>query len=217
MYADADPDVDADDGEQPSLGLAGALDFLAAERARFLAQRGHAAPASDGTWQHVVPARRKRRRRRNRSAQGREEEGGAAGVGSFESSSDDAAPREYYQSTPPSPPGGRARGVVHHSKSTPTLRLPVECTMPIDPRVLHMRNLANKLRMLFPAQKDMLESILTDDQPDAADFVDPRGPVPCVEDTPIHVFIDQYVSLVFHPLHVRSTDVHTLSAARTFL
>ena len=213
--------VDGDDSGQPSLGLAGALDFLAAERAKFVAQRevglrGHPSSTSDGTWRHAVQSpRRKRRRRRGRSAQptqgdrSAEEEtlegAGAsqddAGDSSF--SSDEAAPAKYFESTPPSPPHGikehrkqrasseDARPKIHHSKSTPTLRLPM--TMPIDARVLQLRNLAHKLRVLFPKDAAALSAILSNDQPDILNFVDPRGPVARTADIPIHIFIDQCV------------------------
>ena len=212
--------VDGDDSGQPSLGLAGALDFLAAERAKFVAQRegglrGHPSSTSDGTWRHVAQPRRKRRRKRGRSAQpaqgdrsAEEEalEGAAtsqddAGDSSF--SSDEATPAKYYESTPPSPPHGNkanrkqraasedSRPKIHHSKSTPTLRLPV--TMPIDARVLQLRNLAHKLRVLFPKDAAALSAILASDQPDIPNFVDPRGPAARTADIPIHIFIDQYV------------------------
>ncbi|KAJ3540977.1 hypothetical protein NM688_g6148 [Phlebia brevispora] len=62
--------------------------------------------------------------------------------------------------------------------------------MPIDARVLQLRNLAHKLRMLFPRDAAALSAILSHDQPDASDFVDPRGPAPRMKDTLIHVFID---------------------------
>ncbi|KAF7798991.1 hypothetical protein EIP86_010220 [Pleurotus ostreatoroseus] len=213
---------DPDDPDQPSLGLAGALDFLAAERAKFVAQReggyrGHSSNTSDGTWRHVVPHRRKRRRKRNRSAHPAPGEASVETAGEDENqdgeantasqddaddssfSSDEAYPSNYYESTPASPPNARdqrtyqtvteeGRLQIHHSKSTPSLRLPV--TMPIDARVLQLRNLAHKLRMLFPKDAAALSAILSHDHPDASDFVDPRGPAPRVKDTLIHVFID---------------------------
>ena len=83
---------------------------------------------------------------------------------------------------------GDPRPQIPHSKSTPTLRLPI--TMPIDARVLQLRNLAHKLRMLFPKEATALSAVLSNDQPDGEDFVDPRGPVPRTKDTPIHIFID---------------------------
>lgn len=221
---DAHEDGDVDDSGQPSLGLLGALDFLAAERAKFIAQReggmhGHGhTTSSDSTWRHIVQPRRKRRRKRNRSAHPPPGEGAAEHGGEYETlegaatsqddaddsscSSDEASPPNYYESTPASPPNGgdqrthqaltaEVRLKIHHSKSTPSLRLPV--TLPIDARVLQLRNLAHKLRMLFPKDAAALSAILSHDHPDSSDFVDPRGPVPRTKDTLIHVFIDQYV------------------------
>ena len=220
--------------DQPSLGLFGALDFLAAERARFAAQRdaagqrGNSSTTSDGTtWQLAIAAispRRKRRRRRNRSVQdtkGRrpapdenslapngDAEDTAGNVTASQDDADDSSSSidistspQYFKSTPPSPPpqessrrtqrssanDGRAR--LHHSKSTPTLRLPV--TMPMDARVLQLRTLAHKLRMLFPQEAASLSSVLSNDNPNSADLSDPRGPVPRSHDTLVHVFIDQ--------------------------
>lgn len=220
----------AEDEDQPSLGFSGALDFLAAERAKFVAQRDAAGSnirdlgsttISDDTWRHAAQTRRRRRRRRNRS-HSIQVRRSAAGDGATETtgetetttndedevgedstdSSDVREPARYYESTPSSPPlnatrAGRAqrhhdkdnRPVVHHSRSTPSLRL--TASMPIDPRVLQLRNLAHKLRMLFPKDAASLAAVLSDDQPGADDFVDPRGPVPRSKDTLIHVFIDQ--------------------------
>ncbi|KAF9648332.1 hypothetical protein BDM02DRAFT_3115503 [Thelephora ganbajun] len=77
-----------------------------------------------------------------------------------------------------------------HSKSTPSLRL-TTTSLPLDPRVLRLRALAHKLRLLFPEDAARLSSILSNDQANEEDFVDPRGPKPQSKDTLIHVFIDQ--------------------------
>ena len=77
-----------------------------------------------------------------------------------------------------------------HSKSTPSLRL-TTTLLPLDPRVLRLRALAHKLRLLFPEDAARLSSILSNDQADEGNFVDPRGPKPQSKDTLIHVFIDQ--------------------------
>lgn len=77
-----------------------------------------------------------------------------------------------------------------HSKSTPSLRL-TTTSLPLDPRVLRLRALAHKLRLLFPEDAARLSSILSNDQADEGDFVDPRGPEPQSKDTLIHVFVDQ--------------------------
>jgi len=50
--------------------------------------------------------------------------------------------------------------------------------------------LAHKLRLLFPEDAPRLSSILSNDQADAENFVDPRGPKPQSKDALIHVFID---------------------------
>jgi hypothetical protein len=77
---------------------------------------------------------------------------------------------------------------LHHSRSTPSLRLPV--TLPLDPRILQLRALAHKLRLLFTEDNKALSAVLSNDLPDN-DFVDPRGPQPQSQDTLIHVFVDQ--------------------------
>ena len=77
-----------------------------------------------------------------------------------------------------------------HSRSTPSLRL-TTTSLPLDPRVLRLRALAHKLRLLFPEDAARLSSILSNDQADEGDFVDPRGPKPQPKDTLIHIFIDQ--------------------------
>ena len=77
-----------------------------------------------------------------------------------------------------------------HSRSTPSLRL-ATTNLPLDPRVLRLRALAHKLRLLFPLDAARLSSILSNDQANEEDFVDPRGPKPQSKDTLIHVFIDQ--------------------------
>ncbi|KAF7368794.1 hypothetical protein MVEN_00204500 [Mycena venus] len=59
-------DLEDLDLDPPSLGLLdGALSFIAAERARWTAQREADAAANEGAWKHVVEPRRKRRRKRN--------------------------------------------------------------------------------------------------------------------------------------------------------
>ena len=241
--SDDHPDTTSfqDDEDQPSLGLAGALDFLAAERAKFVAQRPttgsiareHSSNAtSDDTWRHVVGQPRRRRRRKKNRSHSPQPHRSVAGNGSADAlgemdttndeeedeedatdSSDVREPVRYYESTPASPPlnatkSGRAqrrekekqesRLTMHHSQSTPSLRLTT--SIPIDPRVLQLRNLAHKLRMLFPKDAASLAAVLADDQPDEDDFVDPRGPVPRAKDTLVHVFIDQ---CVYHELYVK--------------
>ncbi|KAI0343851.1 hypothetical protein BDW22DRAFT_1356427 [Trametopsis cervina] len=240
-----------DDEDQPSLGLAGALDFLAAERAKFVAQRPTAGPmarehssnaTSDDTWRHALQPRRRRRRKRNRS-QSVQDRRSAAGDGSAEAtgdiettndedddeevetdSSDVREPPRYYESNPASPPlnatrSGRAqrkdkesekasRLTMHHTQSTPSLRL--TASMPIDPRVLQLRNLAHKLRMLFPKDAASLAAVLSDDQPGADDFVDPRGPVPRAKDTLVHVFIDHSNILIGFLMYLKQ-HMHRMS------
>ncbi|EKM53285.1 uncharacterized protein PHACADRAFT_259539 [Phanerochaete carnosa HHB-10118-sp] len=175
---------------------------------------------SDGTWRHVVPTRRRRRKRKldrsqslhnqirnpvnadatTEEAQDNDEEDEEEEA----STSDPGAPANYYESTPASPrpkphrrerttthtvPDEReSRLTIHQSRSTPSLRL--QATLPIDPRVLQLRNLAHKLRMLYPKDSKYLTAVLSNDQPDGSDFVDPRGPSPRPKDTPIHVFVD---------------------------
>ena len=85
---------------------------------------------------------------------------------------------------------GTATPPLLHRKSAPSLRLRTR-TLPLDPRVLRLRALAHKLRLLFPEDAARLSSILSNDQANEEDFVDPRGPKPQSKDTLIHVFIDQ--------------------------
>ncbi|KAL4252198.1 hypothetical protein ABKN59_005499 [Abortiporus biennis] len=244
-------DVETEDDEQdssnyPSLGLLGALDFLAAERARFVAQldaagvRGHSSTTSDGTYQHLIPPRRKRRRKRNRSAHDSstarhsidantatgETEDTVDGVtashddaDASSSSIDVPSSPAYYKSTPSTPPPhtkerrskrtaiDEKRPSIHHSKSTPSLRLAV--SIPIDARVLQLRNLAHKLRMLFPEDAAALSAVLSDDMSNTLDFVDPRGPVPLPKDTLIHVFID-HSNILFGFLNYLKRHFHRL-------
>lgn len=226
-------EINTEAADQPSLGLLGALEFLAAERARLVAargdavgQRGNSSTTSDGTWQHALAMspRRKRRRKRNKSERRPDPEesptvatNGDADdtAGNVTASQDDAddssssidpSSPQYYKSVPPSPPPQQQESTrrnqrstvqttndttlrIHHSKSTPTLRLPI--TMPMDARVLQLRNLAHKLRMLFPQEAASLADVLSNDNPNSSDLSDPRGPIPRSHDTLIHVFIDQ--------------------------
>ncbi|KAI0087183.1 hypothetical protein BDY19DRAFT_1092299 [Irpex rosettiformis] len=237
-----------EDEDQPSLGLAGALDFLAAERAKFVAQRPpagsiareHSSNAtSDDTWRHAVGQQRRRRRRKRNGSRSIQVRRSAAGNGSAEAigelettndedededdttdSSDVREPMHYYESTPASPPlnttrAGRAqrqeredRLTMHHSQSTPSLRL--TASIPIDPRVLQLRNLAHKLRMLFPKDAASLAAVLSDDQPGEDDFVDPRGPVPRAKDTLVHVFIDHSNILIGFLMYLKR-HMHRMS------
>ncbi|OBZ77228.1 hypothetical protein A0H81_02044 [Grifola frondosa] len=93
-------EVDDDLVDQPSLGyLDGALEFIAAEREKWAAQRdsglrGNGSTAtSDSAWRHVVQPRRKRQRKRNRSVQDtrRLEQEGEEGVATIGSAADGTA------------------------------------------------------------------------------------------------------------------------------
>lgn len=203
-------DVDADG--QPSLGyLDEALSFIASERARYAAQRDKGV-LSENAWRHAIEPRRRRRRKKSKSGQIslRDDEGPPTetteGVGDQDaddsSSSLDLEPSSsfpYHKSTPGTPPrikGAQSRRTtennLRHSKSTPNLDLSL--SVPIDPRILQLRSLTHKLRLLFPDDSAALSALLSNDFPGKSDFVDPRGPVPRVQDTLIHVFIDQYVT-----------------------
>lgn len=216
-------DLDMDDA--PSLGyLDEALGFIAAERARVAAQReAEKVPlAAESAWRHVVKPQRTRRRKKpklvlllrngvtNGGTPNAPQDGVQDGDDSSSSYDHPTSSAAYFKSTPPTPPRRRAekRGQrtpatsnnprLRHSRSTPSLRLPL--TLPPDPRILQLRTLAHKLRMLFPEDKAALAAVLSNDAPDITDFVDPRGPRPQSQDTLIHVFIDQYVS-AFNLLH----------------
>ncbi|KAI0946509.1 hypothetical protein AcW1_009952 [Taiwanofungus camphoratus] len=229
---------DADTVDQPSLGyLDEALGFIAAERAKFVAQRDlemrgiDSVTTSDSVWQYTIQPRRTRRRKKNRSVQEvsrvrileQEEETHTEMVTNasdkvkstvvnydddvYDSSSsqDILSSSPNFKSTPATPPHNKkekrrqkssvikANPHIHHSKSTPNLLLPV--SIPIDARVLHLRNLAHKLRLFFPQDTSSLNSILRFDTHESSTltssgFIDTRGPVPQSQDTLIHVFID---------------------------
>jgi hypothetical protein len=210
---------DIDESDQPSLGyLDEALSFIAAERTRFAAQREAGVKGNGSTlenaWRHVIEPRRKpRRKRKHLILLSRHLAEGALPTETTEataeadqdaddsSSSFDQSPSAYFKSTPTTPARTKkekwkqrtlaidSNPKLSHSKSTPSLRLSL--TIPPDPRVLQLRSLAHKLRTLFPEDSDSLNSVLSNDFPDSADFIDPRGPAPQSQDTLIHVFIDQ--------------------------
>ncbi|KAH9950715.1 hypothetical protein B0H21DRAFT_455656 [Amylocystis lapponica] len=134
----------------------------------------------------------------------------------------------HLKSTPGTPPHSKKgkrrasvepRPLIHHSKSTPALRLPV--TIPFDARALQLRTLAHKLRLLFPADAAALSSILSLNNPESSTFIDPRGPSPQSQDTLIHVFIDHSNILIGfitylrrHPHHItRKAGRHMSYAA----
>ncbi|KAJ7653112.1 hypothetical protein DFH06DRAFT_1270126 [Mycena polygramma] len=217
-------DLDLD--PQPSLGLLdGALSFIAAERARWNAQREAGALANEGAWKHVVEPRRKRRRKRtaktpkpdNASRDDPIEEADADDSSSSFDNTTTTTTTSTYKSVPATPARSRkerrrqalantspsANRVLIHSKSTPQLRvLPLhfaanEHPHPHYPRVLQLRNLAQKLAKLFPADKAGLDSLIPPDAElhqrllsESDFFVDPRGPPPRADDTLIHVFVD---------------------------
>ncbi|KAH9829830.1 uncharacterized protein C8Q71DRAFT_788669 [Rhodofomes roseus] len=225
--------------DQPSLGdLDEALGFLAAERARLLAQRkkglrttgntSSTTTTSDSIYRHVIQPRRKRRRKRNRSegasrvrasehdqdhltetstTAGVDDVGDDGGDEAYASSSSveiasspSAAIRTATASArvktvrrqPTLTQVAREKPRLLHSKSTPNLIPPV--SLPLDARVLHLRNLAHKLRLFFPKDAVALHDVLDPETAFSATgesgFVDTRGPEPGSQDTLIHVFID---------------------------
>lgn len=220
------------DMDQPSLGdLDDALGFLAAERARLLAQRkagtrttGNASSTtttSDSIYRHIIQPRRKRRRKRNRSegvsrvrASGLTETTTAVGAEDGDDGGDEAYASSSSVENTSSPSAALRATAAHarfkterarrpeaqksrltHSKSTPNLIPPV--SLPLDARILHLRNLAHKLRLFFPndaaALRDVLHPETTSGMTEKSGFVDTRGPAPDSQDTLIHVFIDQCV------------------------
>ncbi|KAF7295150.1 hypothetical protein MIND_01053600 [Mycena indigotica] len=199
-------DVELD--TQPSLGLLdGALSFLAAERARWTAQREAGTAVNEATWKHVVEPRRKRRRKR-RSAKPDDNSQMEITEDVDSSSSFDyttTTTTTTHKSVPSTPArsrkdkrrqqalattSGSPTRVLIHSKSTPQLR-PIALldeTHPRHARVIRLRSLAKKLGKLFPADEPLLNSIISDDF--GQDDVDPRGLPPGENDALIHVFID---------------------------
>ncbi|KAJ7474702.1 hypothetical protein FB451DRAFT_1174136 [Mycena latifolia] len=185
---------DLDLSPQPSLGLLdGALSFIAAERARWNAQREAGAVANEGAWKHVVEPRRKRRRKRTartpktddglRDDPIEEAESIAAEDADDSSSSFDnttTTTTTTHKSVPATPARSRkerrrqqalattspsATRVLIHSKSTPQLRvLPLAHEPhPHYPRVVQLRTLAKKLGKLFPADEAVLDGLIPAD------------------------------------------------------
>lgn len=245
------PDLLGDGGEvggidQPSLGyLEEALGFIAAERAKFVAQldvgmRGNHSSAttttSDSVWRHVIQPRRKRRRKKVRSvlevsrvrvvdrdhevltesttvdATAPDDDGADADDAYDSSSSVDVTSSPQVQPKVATPARNKQekrrpetlavseKPRLQHSKSTPNLISLV--SIPLDARVLHLRNLAHKLRLFFPQDAVALRTILSPESESAVTegFVDTRGPVPRSQDALIHVFIDQCVVTYFRVL-----------------
>ena len=182
---------------------------------------GNRSSTSDSAFRAIIQSRKKRRRKKvmkshsqgpaNRTpfsldSDSRVENtaGDPSGTGdatledtssSFETSS------SPLKDTAPAPSRGRdlrkkGKGVepttppLPHGKPTPSIRL-TATARPLNLRVLRLRALAHKLRLLFPQDAARLSSILSRDQADGGDFVDPRGPKPQSKDALIHVFIDQ--------------------------
>ncbi|KAK7016311.1 hypothetical protein R3P38DRAFT_2993900 [Favolaschia claudopus] len=143
-------DLDLD--PQPSLGLLdGALSFIAAERARWTAQREAEVAANEGTWKHVVEPRRKRRRKRTRTPKSEDalrdeqvEESLAAedaddSSSSFDNTTTTTTTTTTHKSVPATPARSRkerrrqqqalantspsGKRLLIHSKSTPQLRV----------------------------------------------------------------------------------------------
>lgn len=162
---------------------------------------------------HATEPRRRRRRKKSKPGQFLLRDDGDAptetteGAGDQDaddsSSSLDLEPSSsypYHKSTPGTPPRTQetrsqrrtAENNLRHSKSTPNLDLSLSGS--IDPRILQLRSLTHKLRLLFPEDSAALSALLSNDFPGGSNFVDPRGPVPRVQDPLIHVFIDQYVA-----------------------
>ena len=195
--------------------------FFASRDAAGGAGAGNRSSTSESVLRAIVQSRRKRRRKRaveshsqgpadrtplslDSESQAQGTTGDPNGVGdatlgdtssSFESSSSPVK-----NMTPVTSKGhdSRKKGKVLEttapplllSKPTPSLHL-TTTSLPLDPRVLKLRALAHKLRLLFPEDAARLSSILSNDQANEEDFVDPRGPKPRPKDTLVHVFVDQ--------------------------
>ncbi|KAJ7080610.1 hypothetical protein B0H15DRAFT_933179 [Mycena belliarum] len=177
---------------QPSLGLLdGALSFIAAERARWNAQREAGIVAGEGAWKHVVEPRRKRRRKRT-ARNPKSDEAGHIEEGAPEDADDSSSSYDNttttttttstttHKSVPATPSRSRkerrrqqalantspsSNRVLIHSKSTPQLRvLPfAHEPHPHFPRVVQLRTLATKLGKLFPADAAALETLIPAD------------------------------------------------------
>ena len=194
--------------------------FFASRDAAGGAVAGNRSSTSDSVFRAIVQSRKKRRKKKvvNSHNQGptswtplsldsdsriEDAAGDPSGTGDATledtSSSFDSSSSPAKNATPVTARGrdSRKKGKaiematpLLHSKSTPSLRL-TATSLPLDPRVLKLRALAHKLRLLFPEDAARLSSILSNDQANEEDFVDPRGPKPQSKDTLIHVFIDQ--------------------------
>lgn len=208
--------------------------------------RENSSTTSDSASQLLVStsARRKRRRKRTRSARRDAPEdrahtetamGGPDGVdeasadnedGDTSSSSLDvssSSPR-YTKTTPATPAIFRKEKQMqrasadhnprlHHSRSTPSLHV---TTKSFDARAIQLRTLAHKLRLLFPPEAQALLDVLSRNFASQSSFADPRGPAPQLQDTLIHVFIDQCVPS-YPPLLALLTPISPFISARTSL
>ncbi|KAJ7457181.1 hypothetical protein B0H11DRAFT_1818382, partial [Mycena galericulata] len=145
-------DLDLD--PQPSLGLLdGALSFIAAERARWNAQREAGTATNEEAWKHVVEPRRKRRRKRTarntkpddtlrgdpiEEAESITAEDADDSSSSFDNTTTTTTTTTTHKSVPATPArsrkerrrqqalantAGGANRVLIHSKSTPQLRV----------------------------------------------------------------------------------------------
>lgn len=203
-FSDIDVDVDG----QPCLGLEEALSFIAAERARYAAQRDKGLTA-ESAWKHVVEPKRKRHRKKSKSGSTVTET--TTEVTTEATTEDDAGVMSCssldIQLTPSFPlhksakdPSAKERRLLRkaadaerklqllrHSKSTPNLD-----TLPsgsLDPRIIQLRSLTHKLRLLFPEDSAALSAVLSNNFAGAST----RGYIPPPQDTLVHVFIDQWV------------------------
>ena len=192
--------------------------FFASRDASGGAGAGNRSSTSDSAFHASIQSRKKRRKKKvaqshsqepvNRTPLSLESDSRIQGTAGDPSGADDATLEDTSSSFESPSPAKHATPVTArvrdsrkkkaveattpllHSKSTPSLRL-TTTLLPLDPRVLKLRALAHKLRLLFPEDASRLSSILSNDQADETNFVDPRGPKPRSKDTLIHVFIDQ--------------------------
>ncbi|KAI0067021.1 hypothetical protein BV25DRAFT_1820174 [Artomyces pyxidatus] len=234
---DDDDDDDEEDNllaDHPSLGgLAKALEFIAAERAKLsvprdTARRGHSS-TSEGALQQPPPPRRKRRRKKAKSLvrtilvrepRGEESQSRTETLAGDQDEEDETSSSPdvsssspaHYKSTPATPPHPKQRSSsqarLGHSKSTPSLR---NISIPLDPQVVRLRSLAIKLKFLFPSEADYLSAVLSNASLNASspEFIDPRGPTPQAGDPLVHVFVDYSNILIGFLTYLRRHPHHT--------
>ncbi|KIJ49263.1 hypothetical protein M422DRAFT_45163 [Sphaerobolus stellatus SS14] len=177
-------DTESGEGEKPTLGDFGsALDFLDAEKAKLNTVRESA---------NALNERKRKRRRKRKGISRPEDQPYATVVPSPEDSSSvdlSSSPDKGGLTTSSSVKSRRPKSSRPPSDLFLTSPPPIPLRPSVDPRLLQLRALAQKLRRQFPQNDSRLKQILLDDKL-TNNLIDPRGRGPDVGDPLTHVFID---------------------------